>query len=206
MSSHRKKDFIEYGIRVFRSRHNAVRKLKRLHSPSMYGFRVWPSSWLLIDYFKRMGLAKRSKILDIGCGWGLAGIYCAKNHNSSVTCVDRDSEVFPYLRLHAETNKVKITTMETGFEELSCGQLKSYELMMGADICFWNEMVESLKNLIARAFESHIETVVIADQGRSSFESLGRYFVEKGKGEIINWEVTHPHTIEGRILRIKRYV
>ena len=202
MFNNMKNDFTDYGIRVFRSRHKAIRELKRLHKPSLHGFRVWPSSWLLIDYCKCMPLTRSSKILDIGCGWGLAGIYCAKNHSSIVTCVDRDSEVFPYVRLHAMINNVDISTMEAGFEELSGKQMKSNEIMIGSDICFWDEMVEILKNLILRAFESGIKTVIIADPGRTSFESLGRYFLEKGRGKIMNWDITHPHYIQGRILKI----
>ncbi len=198
-----KKDFTDYGIRAFRSRHKAIRDLKRLHRPSFHGFRIWPSSWLLIDYVKCMPSAKSSKILDVGCGWGLAGIYCAKNHSSIVTCVDRDPEVFPFVRLHAIINNVDITTLEKGFEELSGKQIKSHEIMIGSDICFANEMVEVLKSLILRAFESGINTVIIADPGRTPFESLGQYFIDQGKGQVMNWEVNHPHYIQGRLLIIK---
>jgi predicted nicotinamide N-methyase len=148
-------------------------------------------------------LAISSRILDIGCGWGLAGIYCAKNYSSIVTSVDSDSAVFPYLRLHAEINKVEITTMEAGFEELSGKEIKRNEIMIGADICFWDEMIEILKSLIFRALESDIKTIIIADPGRAPFELLGKYFVEKGRGNIMNWDVTHPHSIQGRILRIR---
>ena len=198
-----KKDFTDYGIKVFRSQNKAIRDLKRMHRPSFHGFRVWPSSWLLIDYFKCMPLARSSKILDVGCGWGLAGIYCVKNHSSIVTCVDRDPEVFPYVRLHAKINNVDITTLEKGFEELSGKQIKSHEIMIGADICFWDEMVEVLKSLILRAFQFGIKTVIIADPGRTPFESLGRYFIDQGRGQVMNREVNHPHYFQGRLLIIK---
>lgn len=203
MSSERHKYFIEYGINVLRSRHSSIRKLKRLHRPSLHGFRVWPSSWLLIDYFKLSNPVRHSRVLDIGCGWGLAGIYCAKNHSSKVTCVDRDSEVFPYVQLHAEINNVEITAIKTGFETLSGIEMKSYEIMIGADICFWVNMVDTLKSLIHRAFESNIKSVIIADPGRSPFEMLAQYFVNTGIGKIMNWNVTHPYPIQGRILIIR---
>ncbi len=132
----------------------------------------------------------------------MAGVYCAKNHGSVVTCVDRDSEVFPFLRLHAAINNVEITTIETSFKELSGKRMKSHEIMIGADICFWDDMVEILKNLILRAFEYDIKTVIIADPGRSPFEMLGQYFVERGMGKIMNWGVNRPYRIQGRILRI----
>ena len=197
-----KKYFLDYGIRVFRSRHKKIRQLKRLHSPSLHGFRVWPSSWLLIDYFKRCRFTQGSRVLDIGCGWGLAGIYCAKNHDSIVTCMDSDSAVFPYVRLHADINNVDITTMETRFEELTVVNMKNFEIMIGADICFWDSMYDTLRRLILRALESGIKTVILSDPGREPFEKLGGYFVEEGKGQIMNWSVTRPHSIQGRILRI----
>jgi len=93
--------------------------------------------------------------------------------------------------------------METDFEELSDKQMKNNEIMIGADICFWGEMIEILKSLILRAFESDIKKVIIADPGRSSFELLGQYFVKRGRGKIMNWDVTHPYSIEGRILLIR---
>jgi predicted nicotinamide N-methyase len=117
--------------------------------------------------------------------------------------MDTDSAVFPYVHLHADTNKVDITTMETPFEELTAVKMKNFEIMIGADICFWDNMFETLKKLILRALESGIRTVILADPGREPFEKLGQYFAEKGKGKIMNWAVTRPHSIQGRILRIK---
>jgi predicted nicotinamide N-methyase len=203
MSNKRKKVFDDYGISVFRSSHKSIRKLKHLHSPSLYGFRVWPSSWLLIDYFKHCRFVRDSKIIDIGCGWGLAGIYCAKNHNSIVTCVDSDAAVFPYLRLHAKINNTGITTLKADFEDLSVKQMKNHQILIGSDICFWDGLVDIITRLILRAFESGIKIVIISDPGRSSFESLGRYFIDRGKGQVMNREVNHPYYFQGKILIIK---
>ncbi len=203
MKSKRKNDYNDYGINVLRSGHKMIRELKRLHKPSIHGFRVWPSSWLLIDYFRRIKPENGSKLLDIGCGWGLAGIYCAKNHGSIVTCVDSDAAVFPYVNLHAGINDVRIKTVESDFEKLSPLHLKNFSIMIGADICFWNNMVEILKNLILRAFDSGIKKVILADPGRSPFEELGEYFVNKGIGRIMDRDIIHPQVFRGRILRIE---
>ena len=116
--------------------------------------------------------------------------------------MDSDSAVFPYVRLHADINNVDITTMETRFEELTIVNMKNFEIIIGADICFWDNMFETLKRLVLRALESGVKTVVLSDPGREPFEKLGQYFVEEGKGQIMNWSVTRPHSIQGRILRI----
>lgn len=200
--SNKKKEIVDYGIRIYRSSHKKIRELKRLYSPSLHGFRVWPSSWLLMDYFKRRKLMVGSRILDIGCGWGLAGIYCAKNHDSIVTCVDSDAAVFPYVHLHAVINDVAITTLETPFEKLTKLNMKGFEIMIGADICFWDNLADAVKVLILRALETGIKTVIIADPGRSPFERIGQYFINEGRGKIMDWSITRPHSIQGRILRI----
>ncbi|MFH1351218.1 MAG: methyltransferase domain-containing protein [Pseudomonadota bacterium] len=200
-----KTEILAYGIRALCARHREIRKLKRSHSPSFQGFRVWPSSWLLMDFFKHRGLREGSRIVEVGCGWGLAGIYCAKNHGAVVTGVDIDSEVFPYLRLHAEINEVDIATIKKGIDGLTGKYLEDFDCLIGADICFWDNMVDSLKGLIHRAFGAGIQSVIITDPGRSPFEQMGRYFVEKWGGEVKNWGVDHPHRIQGRILKIRSF-
>jgi len=191
-----------YGIYALYARHHAIRLLKRTHPTMYHGFRVWPSSWLLMDFLKHRGMPTDSHVLDVGCGWGLGGIYCAKNHHATVTGVDIDSEVFPYLRLHAQINEVEIHTMERRLEDLTISQLKVFNILIGSDICFWDTMVESLTGLINRALEAGVQSVYITDPGRPTFKQLARSFVKKGKGEILNWAVNTPKESRGQILKI----
>lgn len=202
MASNAKKEIRAYGITVLLSRHPEVRKLKLLNIPSNHGNKFWTSSWLLMDYFKRRGLPNDSRVMEVGCGWGLLGIYCAKKHGSTVTGVDIDPDVFPYLRLHSEINKVQIATMKKGFNGLTISHLKNVDVLMGSDICFWDKMIDPLKRLIRRSLRAGVRQVLIADPGRSPFEELGEYLVEKGRGEIHNWSIKHPRNIQGRILEI----
>lgn len=155
-----------------------------------------------MDFFSRLGLAKGSHVMEIGCGWGLAGIYCAKRHDAVVTGVDIDPEVFPYLRLHALLNDVKISTVNTAFERLTSAQLGKTDLLIGADICFWDAMVDPLKHFITRALAEGVGTVVIADPGRSSFYDLANHFAEDDGGEILSWTAENPGPVRGKILRV----
>ena len=197
-----KVEILAYGIYVLYARHHAIRKLKHFHTPAYHGFRVWPSSWLLMDFFSRRGIPRGSYVLDVGCGWGLGGIYCARNHHATVTGVDIDPEVFPYLRLHAQINDVKIHTMLERLEELTVNQLKAFNILIGADICFYDSMVEPLTDVIKRALESGIQSVVIADPGRPPFKQLAEHFVKNRDAEIRNWAVNIPQNIDGQILKI----
>ena len=192
-----------YGVRLLMSRHPEVRKLKRLNAPSAHGNKLWTSSWLLMDYFNRRGLSEGAHVMEVGCGWGLAGIYCAKKHGAIVTGVDIDSSVFPYLRLHAETNGVKVSTMKRGFAGLTGNHLKKFDVVIGADICFWDSLVDPLKKLIRRALRAGVRLVLIADPGRSSFEEMGEYFVRERGGKLLDWTMQRPRRTQGRILKIE---
>ena len=201
-SSSIKKEIRAYGVRVLLSRHPEIRKLKRNNFPTSHGNKFWTSSWLLMDYFKRRGLPEGSRVMEVGCGWGLSSIYCAKKHGAIVTGVDIDSDILPFLRLHAEINKVKISFINKGFDRLRGKDLRNTDILIGADICFWDEMVDQLRRLIRRALGVGVKLVLIADPVRSPFEELSGYFVDKMGGEILDWSVERPRHIRGQILKI----
>jgi len=202
MTDNGKTELFEYGVHVYRARHKKIRELKRLHSPYCHGFRVWPSSWFLMDFFERNILPKDARVMEVGCGWGLAGIYCAKKYGASVTGVDKDPEVFPYLRLHAEINSVLMTTMNKGFDELTCNHLKDIDVMIGADICFWDNMVNPLEDLVGRALDMGVKLVLISDPGRLPFDRFSENLVKNMSGEMWNRTLRHPYCLEGKVLRI----
>jgi len=202
MVSFHKTEIRAHGIRLLLSRHPKVRRLKHLHFPSVHGNKLWASSWLLVDFFRRRGLLEGSRVMEVGCGWGLVGIYCAKRYGALVTAVDIDPEVFPFLRLHADINGVKIATMRKGFGGLTVEDLTNIDVLMGADVCFWDSIVYSLKRLVNRALRAGVKMVLIADPGRSPFDELGNYFVSRQLGETLDWTVQRPRRIQGRILKI----
>lgn len=153
-----------------------------------------------MEVLKNQGLSSGVNIMEVGCGWGLAGIYCAKNHGANVTCVDIDSEVFPYLSLHSDLNHVRVSTMCMGFDELGAGQLAGVDVLIGADICFWDEMVDSLQALIVRALAAGVRLVVIADPGRVTYEVLETYFVVNHQGHASARALQRPFPVRGRVL------
>jgi len=194
-----------YGIKVLLSRHPEIRKLKRENTPGFHGNKFWTSSWLLMDYFNRRGFPEGANVMEIGCGWGLAGIYCAKKYAAAVTGVDIDPEIFPFLNLHADINSVKIKTLKRSFSGLTAQHLKGMDVMIGADICFWDELVEQLKRLIVRALRQGVGLVFIADPGRPTFDKVAEYFQKKYDSEILDWTTRRPRTISGSILKIESH-
>ena len=108
-----------FGITVLDTGHPEVRQLKHeTAQPSLHGHKVWRSSFLLMDYLEQHGLTMQARVLELGCGWGLVGIYCAKTFHAHVTALDADAAVFPYLHLHAQRNGVHIQTRQRSFEDM----------------------------------------------------------------------------------------
>jgi len=116
--------------------------------------------------------------------------------------VDADPEVFPFLRLHAELNRVQIATMHKCFENLTSQDLEGIDLLIGADICFWDEMLKQVISMIDQALASRVRLILIADPGRSSFEKLADYCAANYGANTFNLAVRRPHPLSGRILRI----
>lgn len=197
-----KKEINAYGIKVLLSPHPAIRQLKRQFRPNSHGNRFWWSSWLLMDYFKRNSLPRGSRVLEVGCGWGLLSIYCAKKYKTVATGTDIDRNVLPYGIFHAEINNVNVDFIQKGFEQLTIKDLENYDVILGADICFWDDMTGLLKKLILRAKRAGVKQVFISDPIRSPFESLCEYFIEKREGEVLDWIAPEPREILGQILKI----
>ncbi|HND14994.1 MAG TPA: methyltransferase, partial [Pseudomonadales bacterium] len=140
------------GVRALKSTHPEVRRLKRCEeSPSLHGNKVWHSSFALIDYLHRHPPTVGARVIDVGCGWGLNGIWLARRYGARVLTVDADPAVEPYLRLQARINRVEVEFLPRRFVQLDARLLEGVELLTGTDICFWDEMVEPLYRLLRRA-------------------------------------------------------
>ena len=189
-----------YGITVLKAADPRIRKLKKDYTPFIHGNKFWNSSWCVMDFLARQGLPQEADVLEIGCGWGLAGMYCAKNHGANVLGMDADSAVFPYLKLHAEINDVEVGTWRCKFEKVKKKDLKGTNLILGADICFWDEMVDPVYKLIKKAMKVGVGQVIVADPGRPPFHALSEKVVKKFGGEVKEWEVDEEIKAEAYLL------
>ena len=192
-----------YGLYFIKSKHSLIQRLKRHFEPTVHGYRTWQSSFLLIDYLEHNPPRKRARVMDIGCGWSPVGIYCAKNFESRVTGVDVDPNVFPYLNLLARLNDVEVENWKTRFERITTARLGEEYLVMGSDICFWDELVKPLYNFIARALKGGVKRVLIADPGRPTFYELVDLCNAKWNAELTRWYALEPKRFTGEILSVR---
>ncbi|MCO7224083.1 methyltransferase [Pleionea sp. CnH1-48] len=195
--------FYAYDVLLMETKHRLVKKLKKYYEPNVHGHKTWSSSFLLMDYFLHNNVMKRSsKVLELGCGWGAASIFCAKK-GAKVSGLDIDENVFPYLEVQATMNGVEITPIQKGYEKLKGKELGEYNILIGADICFWDELTELLVKLIRRAMRNGVKRVIIADPGRSPFLDLVESCKSFAKVSVHEWYSSDPEMYEGYIADIK---
>lgn len=193
-----------YGVKFLLSQHKDLRRLKRSSfEPSIHGNKFWGSSYLIMDYLEQAPLENGSNVMELGCGWGLAGIYCARHFQANVTAIDADGAVFPYLHLHAQHNNVTIETQKKYFEKITTRQLSQYDVLIGADICFWDELADEVFKLIKRAIKAGVKKIIISDPERAPFFELSDRCIDKFYAELESWNVSQPRRASGCLLIIE---
>lgn len=191
-----------HGIKLLLPSHKNIRELKKEHVPTNHGHKVWPTSWLVIDYLKSIRLKGKKRVLDLACGWGLSGIFCAKTFNSKVTWIDGDEEVYPYLNLLAEKNKVEGTFMHMDIDDIGRKILKKTDIVVASDICFCDSLIDTLRRFINRAKKASVSRIYLSDPGRWTFDDLAGKYENKKGADLIEWKVTKPVNMEGKILEL----
>ena len=203
MSSGRPTNSISaHGMTLLLPDHEAVRTLEKVYLPSSYGHKVWETSWVLIDYLSRIADMAGKRVMDLGCGWGLAGVFCAKQHGASVTGVDVDDQVQPYLDLTAAVNGVRVGFLNLGFHQVEDGLLAETDIIIGSDICFSATLIDPLRAVIGRAQTASVEQVLIADPGGRYFQDMAHHYARNAAAEVLNWSIRTPAMATGKILRI----
>ena len=192
-----------YGVYLLASQHRLIRRLKRVYEPSYHGNKAWKSSFLLMDYLLHNPVRVGARVLELGCGWGPASVFCARRFKARVTGFDLDSDVFPYLEVLAALNDVKIAALEGDFRALDGDKLHDQHMLIGSDICFWDNMVEPLFELVERALGNGVKRVVIADPGRPTFYELAdRCAKGPRQAMLTEWYATEPSRITGEVLEV----
>lgn len=159
-----------------------------------------------MDYLRKKGLPKKKKcrVMEVGCGWGLASIYCAKEYGAKITGTDADDNVFPYLDLHAEINGVEMRRYTAKFEDLTLSELSEFDLILGADICFWDQLIEPLWKLVQNSMDAGVKQIIIGDLGREPFEEVAKRSLKKYSGKKKQKLITKPVRSHGYLLVVDR--
>ncbi|MEE4277354.1 MAG: methyltransferase [Halieaceae bacterium] len=185
------------------SSHPAIRRAKRRHTaPEIHGNKLWKSSCLIIDYLHRHPQPKPQRVLDAGCGWGIGGIWCARHFGAEVTSLDADPHVFPFLEVTAEINGVRTLQRISRFEKLTRRDLMAFDTLIAADVCFWDELVRPVSNLVNRAVDAGVRRIIIADPERPTFHSMAESCLRRHGGELLPWKTRGALATSGALLVI----
>ncbi len=67
---------------------------------------------VLLNSLRKNSELNYKKVLDLGCGYGIIGIFLKRSHqNSEILCADRDSLAVEFTKHNAQLNNVKIDAM-----------------------------------------------------------------------------------------------
>ena len=189
------------GVKIPTGSHPEIRRVKREGiQPSIHGNKLWKSSCLLIDYLKKNPPEHYGRVMDVGCGWGIAGIWCAKHLGSEVISVDADPDVFPFLDATAAINGVTTEHRVSRFEKLSKPKLKGVDMLIAADICFWDELVDPVTNMVNRAVKAGVKQILIADPERAPFFEIAERCADAHCAEVVEWRTRSPIKASGSIM------
>ncbi len=193
-----------HGITLLRAADPRVRRIRRsLPKASAHGNKIWRSSLAIMDYFIDNPLPTRSRVLDIGCGWGAVAVHLAKHFDADVTALDIDPRVGPLVKLHCDINSCRVNFVARDLATLGRDEVAGYNWLVGADICFWDAIVEPLFNLIARTDEPKRPSILIADPGRPPFWELADLCVAEFGAEVISRNSYTPRRVQTFFLRIE---
>ena len=191
------------GVVVPYAGHKSIRAVRRAgHEPSIHGTKLWKSSCLIIDYLKKHPPKRRKRVLDAGCGWGITGIWCAKEWGSKVVSMDADPAVFPYLDAVAALNGVSTKSWVQRFEKVRKKDLGNVDILLGGDICFWDELVDPVAKMIDRAIDAGVGTIVIGDPERPTFHEMTDKVTCTHGGDVLGWRLSGSVKATGALLVI----
>ena len=202
--SSKPKHYTEFlGVKALSSAHPEVKKLKYKNpNHSAHGNKNWRSSFVLMDYLKDNPPAFNDKVLEIGCGWGLISIFISTHFESDIHSVDIDPAVRPFFSIQSKFNNVDTKICIGDFTKFKIEELSKYNLIVGSDICFWDEMTIPVLKFIKRSLKTNVKRIVIADPGRPPFWNLVDECHKFG-GEVFSRRIYKPWKTEKHILVIR---
>ncbi len=129
-------------------------------------------------------------------------MFCAKWFKAHVTGVDVDKDVFPFLNVLSALNDVTVKPLNKKFQEITPKRLGEHDVVIGSDICFWQNMVKPVQQLVGRALAAGVKRVIITDPGRPTFYDLADRCAKKWTVELNEWYALEPTRSTGEVLEV----
>ena len=76
-------------------------------------------------------------------------------------------------------------------------------MLIAADICFWDELVKPVTNMVNRAVKAGVKHILIADPERSPFFEVAERCADKHCAEVVEWKTSGSINASGAIMVIE---
>lgn len=194
-----------FGLDILRANDPTIRQIKQSQDATiLHGNKIWKSSYVLMDYLLDHPLKAQSHVLELGCGWGLGSLFCQRQFDAHCVALDADEAVFPCLEAMAKQNNSQLPHVQMRFSDITVEQLAGFDVLIGADICFWDGLSEELFDLLDRALEAGVSRIVLSDPGRPPFRALAEQVASAQELPVTysDWVIPTPFDQWGLILDI----
>jgi predicted nicotinamide N-methyase len=168
---------------------------------------LWPSSVPLAEWMLGGNVTEGMRVLELGCGVGLAGIAAAAA-GARVTLTDYEEDALLFARYNVMTNVALVHSAPPRFRQLDwrnpCGP-EQWDTVCGADIIYDRAVFEPLLALLSRATAPR-GVIVLTDPHRSpGDEFLTRAVAEGFTVETEETRARHGGRVtRGRLCRLRR--
>lgn len=182
-----------------------VLDLNRQDDYMPYWAYIWPGAYLLAETVAREAWPEGARVLEIGCGLGLAGLV-ALQAGARVHFTDYDRTPLDFVARSAVANGIasdRFTTARLDWRDLP---EERYPIILGADVLYERRLVPLVSNLIAQMLEPG-GFALVAGPYRVATEDLPTVLGRVGLlTEAIGVETRDEHgrTVAGTLHRIHR--
>lgn len=138
---------------------------------------IWDSSLVLAHFIYDFNITGK-RILEIGCGIGLASLLLNKRF-ADITATDYHPEVESFLIENTKLNHGKIIPfIRTGWEDENI-ELGRFDLIIGSDLLYERNHAAILSNFINQHANTVCE-VILVDPGRGNHAKFSKEMVKLG--------------------------
>ncbi|HUV50227.1 MAG TPA: methyltransferase domain-containing protein [Anaerolineae bacterium] len=110
--------------------------------------KIWEASIILADHLIQIGIQKDQKILEIGAGMGVTGLFLSA-FGYDVTITDYDEDTLELLRINAKQNNLSnVSVMKLDWND---PDIKGeYNIICGSELVYKDVDIEPVINLIQK--------------------------------------------------------
>ena len=144
--------------------------------------KIWDASIVLADCLAAMPVDKDRKLLEIGCGVGVAGIVAA-SFGHRITLTEYNDDALAFVRANACENRTAEGTIPD-IRKLDWNNpeiFEPFDTIVGSEVVFKEEDYEPLSRLFTRCLKPSGE-IILAERARET--SIGFFKLMSGRFDI----------------------